>query len=141
MSKQSKKKKLLIALFVIMCLFIMSLKNNTLKKVEAAEEESFKAKYYKNQVLTQEVETPFYLASTIPLELNLESYSSEEADFYKLNANQPLSYIKIELSPDLYAILYKESYSNNGIEDFRWNMEAKYSWITLINVDIFLNKK
>ncbi|MDD2909720.1 MAG: hypothetical protein PHU74_02210, partial [Candidatus Pacebacteria bacterium] len=221
MDKYIKNKNLLIALFIIACLFIISLKNNAIK-VEAAEEEGFKVKYYKDEGLTQEIqsdsklkegdyyikidkkgkivpsvnisidaegvlndvnnakasqintngfkykrtisydedakgiepekilinnsdvldkENSIYYTDTILPKLKFESHTNGNVDTYKLISDESLSYIKIELSSDIYAILYKGMYKSSFSGDcYGWHMKAKKGWITLTNIDIFKDK-
>ncbi|MDD4358526.1 MAG: fibronectin type III domain-containing protein [Candidatus Pacebacteria bacterium] len=212
MSNKSYNKKLLIALFIIACLFIIST-----SKVEAAHE-GFKVKYYRDEALEEEIEGhsklkegDYYIKITnegesvssvkisidsegyindvdnaesskidannfkykrsikydseaqgINLEkilindkepldgqlnscyidtndpkLDIQSYNNGGVDIYKLASNEPLSYLKVELRSDLYAILYKGYYTGTFKTYYGWHVKIKKGSMSLVSIDVF----
>ena len=68
--------------------------------------------------------------------INLESYASGESNTtYKLTANESLTYLKIELSKDLYVTLYKGFYGST--DEFGWHIAAQKDAGTIMIVNVF----
>ncbi|MDD2757702.1 MAG: hypothetical protein PHV29_03845, partial [Candidatus Pacebacteria bacterium] len=78
-----------------------------------------------------------YYIDTVSPELELEISSDNEFDIYRLLSNEALSYIKIEMSPSLYSILYKGIYKSGNNNYYGWHMISEKGNMRLTNIDIF----
>ncbi|MDD4358527.1 MAG: hypothetical protein PHY30_01785 [Candidatus Pacebacteria bacterium] len=71
----------------------------------------------------------------IPPIVNVEQSITDKASTYTLTANEALSFLKVELSKNLYVILHK-----NSDTDFEWQVVAQKDGGSIIFADVFKDK-
>ncbi|HOI60332.1 MAG TPA: hypothetical protein PKU93_03340, partial [Candidatus Pacearchaeota archaeon] len=77
---------------------------------------------------------------TIGPKLDIQSYNNNEVDTYKLTADEALSYLKVELRSDLYALLYKGYYTSMSKTYYGWHVKVKKGGMSLVSIDVFRDK-
>ncbi|MGI6297261.1 MAG: fibronectin type III domain-containing protein [Minisyncoccales bacterium] len=163
MSKNIKKQNLLIGLLVMACLFS---ENSDIAQAKSVNETDFDTDCNQDEKHAQEIlndsqllkEGDYYVkvnkagevvtSLSIPttttseapntLEITLDSFGDGVADTYKLTSNEALEYVKIELSSDIYALLYRGTYNSDIAGGYTgWHLEIQKEWLGLTSPNIF----